>query len=839
MTNSASILINIIVLRSLSHCETVESINTKWFSDKNNDKNKLINEIWLQNKQPNNLKPDRIFETDIQFQNIIRRFNNIRYEKTLKFWAFCSHFNIYLKKQQLFHSKMTINHQSGTATYIDIPIFYVGFNYDNSLTVVHGRFHSNNFKGRLSWNNFTVEISCPNDKLIDIDNHVKYIFSCKIYTFKIIDTNVTDPDNCQEEKYQNVLHKSLSRNWDHLKKNTQIQNRRHRRSLGKSTSCNIHLIADHLYFKHVGSMNYGSTVEAMTTSVFEADTIFRSTDFDGDGYGDNIGFVVGNITIYSDPHEPGYQLQDEDLTVHHYLNRFSEYDFSSHCLGVGFTYRDFENGVVGLAWVANSNPLGHSGGVCEERVSDTNNKPYSFNTLVLSQLNAGKFYPGYKAALALTHELGHSFGSLHDNVNKTACVPNNEYGNYVMYPYVISGLKPNNRKFSACSIQNMYPVIVKKGVLCLKTDKGPICGNGIREDGEECDCGTTGTCRYVDPCCIASDVSNSLDRPCTFGHNKTKTCSPKLSPCCSEDCLPIRSSRKQTCLRKSDCTRSSYCDGVSSSCPAPVNLPDGKPCNGGRQICESGKCLTSICEWLKLKDCQCTSKPLYCHVCCKEYNASEDECAPVGSFADAPIYSRNLRTEKRHRCNANKGFCNDKHVCIMGNVDTVLNILDTFLSSSFQHDIISWFRNYWSRVCGGVLVIFAIIMVFVITYKRQSDSHVEAIRVGRLNTALTNTMRQKRIYSKKLERIKKKFEQRIKEIMFGKRMDIAEAVGRLSLLFPTAPLPLLLKVANCSSNEELAVRILLIRGYSMRRFRVSVPDNSSRVCFVNKAINMI
>ncbi|XP_041350780.1 disintegrin and metalloproteinase domain-containing protein 10-like [Gigantopelta aegis] len=565
-------------------------------------------------------------------------------------------------------------------------------------------------------------------------------------------------------------------------------------------------------------------------SVTKADTIFRSTDFDGDGYGDNIGFVVGNITIYRDTDAPGYKFQDEILDAEKYLSILSEYDFSSYCLGVAFTYRDFNDGIVGLAWRAYSSLFGNDGGICQVRTGST-----SFNTLLVSQLNQGTFFPGYKAAFALTHEFGHSFGSIHDGLKDPVCSPNNENGNFIMYYSVVSGVKPNNEKFSPCSIENIYPIIVKKGARCLKTDIGPVCGNAIIEDGEECDCGTSGTCRYVDPCCIPSDVNNSVDVPCTFGHNKTKTCSPKQSPCCSEDCVPISSSRRQICRPKTDCSSESYCDGVSPSCPTSVNFADGKICNRGRKICESGKCLTSICEWLKLKDCQCASKPLYCHVCCKEYNGNE--CAAVGSFAIAPKYSRNLRTETGHRCNGSKGYCDEKHVCITGHSDDVLSIFNTFLSSTFRQDIESWLENYWLYVVGGLIIILIIVVVFVITYKRHEDRHVEALRVAKLTTVLTETLHQKKTYLKKRVYLQDTFERRIRQIMLGKRIDFTEAVGRLSLLFPTAPMPLLSETAKCSANEEAAVRILLIRGFCMRGFCVSFPRKPNH-CFFYKRKRM-
>ena len=46
-----------------------------------------------------------------------------------------------------------------------------------------------------------------------------------------------------------------------------------------------------------------------------------------------------------------YPTSGEIKSSSDYLVRWSEYDHSSYCLALCFTYRDFESGVLGLAYV--------------------------------------------------------------------------------------------------------------------------------------------------------------------------------------------------------------------------------------------------------------------------------------------------------------------------------------------------------------------------------------------------------------------------------------------------------------------------------------------------------
>jgi len=73
-------------------------------------------------------------------------------------------------------------------------------------------------------------------------------------------------------------------------------------------TCALHIAADHLFFKHVGSGSESVTVAEMVYHVAMADKGFRATDFSQDGGpGDDIGFVIAAVTVFKDPESEGSQ----------------------------------------------------------------------------------------------------------------------------------------------------------------------------------------------------------------------------------------------------------------------------------------------------------------------------------------------------------------------------------------------------------------------------------------------------------------------------------------------------------------------------------------------------
>ncbi|KAJ4335244.1 hypothetical protein N0V87_006285 [Didymella glomerata] len=195
----------------------------------------------------------------------------------------------------------------------------------------------------------------------------------------------------------------------------------------------------------------------------------------------------------------------------------------------------------------------------------------------------------------IAHETGHTYGAVHDctssacananTVNSQQCCPLSsgtcDAGEqYIMNPSTAQGIT----KFSPCSIGNICSALQRNSVesSCLTNNRGittigePVCGNGIVEAGEDCDCGGTSQCGS-NSCCDAST--------CKFKNNAV--CDDSNEDCC-KDCQFASSS---TVCRASvgPCDPQETCNGTSPYCPEDKWEEAGKSCGNGLQ-CASGQC---------------------------------------------------------------------------------------------------------------------------------------------------------------------------------------------------------------------------------------------------------
>uniref|UniRef100_U3KE03 ADAM metallopeptidase domain 33 n=1 Tax=Ficedula albicollis TaxID=59894 RepID=U3KE03_FICAL len=183
------------------------------------------------------------------------------------------------------------------------------------------------------------------------------------------------------------------------------------------------------------------------------------------------------------------------------------------------------------------------------------------------------------AAATMAHEIGHNFGMVHDT--KGCCVEATpEQGGCVM---AAATGHPFPRVFSSCSKRQLENYFQKGGGMCLfnlPDTKDLVvarkCGNGFREEGEDCDCGEVEEC--TNPCCNAHNCTLKEGAQCAHGD------------CCHSCKLKVAG----TLCREAagSCDLPEFCTGASPYCPANVYLLDGSECAHGHAYCSTGMCMT-------------------------------------------------------------------------------------------------------------------------------------------------------------------------------------------------------------------------------------------------------
>ncbi|CAJ0646015.1 1515_t:CDS:10 [Entrophospora sp. SA101] len=189
----------------------------------------------------------------------------------------------------------------------------------------------------------------------------------------------------------------------------------------------------------------------------------------------------------------------------------------------------------------------------------------------------------------VAHEIGHGFGASHDCIAANCpctsaaqcnCCPLSSTvcdagGKYIMNP-------------TSNVLTNDFSMLLSIGT-CLKDPSDTnskilsqaMCGNGLKEDGEECDCGTD--CQN-DQCCDGT------------------TCKFKPGAVCADSndlcCLNCKYKTAGIVCRPptSNCDISEVCTGTSGDCPVDKHIDDGTTC-GTNLECAGGICTS--------RDAQC------------------------------------------------------------------------------------------------------------------------------------------------------------------------------------------------------------------------------------------
>ncbi|KAJ6656705.1 hypothetical protein lerEdw1_003592 [Lerista edwardsae] len=160
------------------------------------------------------------------------------------------------------------------------------------------------------------------------------------------------------------------------------------------------------------------------------------------------------------------------------------------------------------------------------------------------------------------------------------------------------GEKPG---FTNCSVKRYFDVVLLGKGRCLNNfpvDRRPTlphCGNGIVEDGEECDCGNNPRCKRS-RCCL-QDCRAAPGAVCN------------LEDCC----WACKIAPQGTLCRKraSECDLPEYCNGASLACPADVLVQDGTPC-ADDGYCYAGRCASHTLQCRKIFGAGSRGAPLPC-----------------------------------------------------------------------------------------------------------------------------------------------------------------------------------------------------------------------------------
>ena len=576
--------------------------------------------------------------------------------------------------------------------------------------------------------------------------------------------------------------------------------------------CELKIIIDYNFFNIYCNKSVKRAVDEAAYAVSLSDRLFRNIDFDSNGISDNVGFAINDVMIFENNTSPDYYLGHGNV-ANAVLRAFSRYNFSRYCLGVLLTYRDFDENIIGLAWPASSTKHGRPGGICQRRIFSFG-KFRSFNSLLVTPLTRGTVLPRHVLASTMAHELGHSFGSHHDDSLDKLCGMEGKYGAYLMSVIASTYLKPNNNKFSPCSLLSMGPVVAHKAN-CLKVyDEHSLCGNYLIDPGEECDCGpTVETCHKFDPCCVAP----SRGKPgCRVLRELDKHCSPRMSPCCTQDCKvepnPV------LCRASTECSHESRCGTASAECPDPAPLADGTLCRDGTHVCLRGKCDGSRCTHHGWEDCQCrTTEEELCELCCKPTNATQTWCLPAYKLASDDDIMGPIYKHERELCNNNMGYCNKQHRC---NVIRPIDYDDVFsliFQLSAKEQLAEWGNNYWYFVVIGVVSLTCILNFLRAFYNRKVPLTALAISSAKMTALWEMINYQYEQLEKQLQRLHVSYEMKLVHLEQGGPMDMVVGVSRMRKLFPTTPQHFVVEAVSNSGCEEFAVRLLLVRGYPLKR----------------------
>uniref|UniRef100_A0A8C1KF80 Disintegrin and metalloproteinase domain-containing protein 10 n=1 Tax=Cyprinus carpio TaxID=7962 RepID=A0A8C1KF80_CYPCA len=632
----------------------------------------------------------------------------------LDFHAHGRHFNLRMKRDtSLFAPDLKVE-VSGVEIPYDTSHIYTGEIYGEKGTLTHGSIVDGKFEGFIKSHQGTYYVE-PSERYLK-DQNVPY--HSVIYHEDDIDYphKYGAEGGCADhtvfermKKYQASAVEEPTQQKNHVIDEEMADGpvilRNRRAAQVERNTCQLFIQTDHLFFRYYGTRE--AVIAQISSHVKAIDSIYQSTDFQGIR---NISFMVKRIKINTtdDEKDRTNPFRFPNIGVEKFLELNSEQNHDDYCLAYVFTDRDFDDGVLGLAWVGA--PAGSSGGICERNKQYSDGKKKSLNTGIITVQNYASHVPPKVSHITFAHEVGHNFGSPHDSGSD--CTPGEsktqdqkEKGNYIMYARATSGDKFNNNKFSICSIRNISQVLDKKRFLCFVESGQPICGNGLVEANEQCDCGYSDQCK--DKCCY--DASAPEELKCKLKPNYQ--CSPSQGPCCTSECTFKSSDVK--CREDSECALQGMCNGNVAQCPTSTPKENFTSCHKNTQVCLNGVCSGSICQKYGLDVCTCATEEgkddtELCHVCCMK-KGQPNTCSSTSSERWVQYFNKQVTTlQPGSPCNDFKGYCDVFMKCRLVDADGPLaRLKKAIFNPELYSSIAEWIvaSNWWAVLLMGIALI--------------------------------------------------------------------------------------------------------------------------------------
>ncbi|XP_045117790.1 uncharacterized protein LOC123508278 isoform X2 [Portunus trituberculatus] len=238
--------------------------------------------------------------------------------------------------------------------------------------------------------------------------------------------------------------------------------------------------------------------------------------------------------------------------------------------------------------------------------------------------------------VALAHEVGHSLGIEDDSEDPDhAC--RCDTATCVMSRHFRNGSNPG-LEWSGCSRQAFDSALKTLALSCLTNapttmHRNPRCGDGIVDDGEQCDCGPAEFCN--NPCCLADTCTLAPHASCASG-----------SCCDPQTCTP-KTPGAMCRAAATECDLPEFCSGHSEYCPRDVTRADGEVCREGH--CFKGECGSREGQCKRVWGDSASVAPSECYSALNVHGNRAGNCG--------------LRAGGFHRCHKEDSLCGTLH-CI-------------------------------------------------------------------------------------------------------------------------------------------------------------------------------